>query len=334
MNKLYIIIILCLCILSYTRLDYSYWDYNTDLFNELFGWDNVPKNTSVSEIMVVKKPIWISNKSVILIDGIFEKIKTKLDKFNLDKKIEFYTNVNKKINTLLVWKRKVNKINLTYLRNIITQELEDRQDEKWLLKELFWDIQNETICNKWYTYIDWDCVKNEIKVVPEEEEVTKRTCRQNNGYGNQFWYWNYWSNCYIISCNEWYYLSNGTCLQNYNYCSNNNQHLENNYCVSNTRSCSINNGYGTQNWYSNYWSNCYATSCYSWYYLSNGNCIANYSSCSSNEHLENNYCISNTRNCSVNNGYGTQNWYGTYWSSCYANSCHNWYYLSNGSCVY
>ena len=188
-------------------------------------------------------------------------------------------------------------------------------------------------CNYGYSLSGNSCIPNGSW---NDNWYQTRSCSVSNWYGRQSWNGYSWSSCYAESCNSGYYLSWGSCIRNYNYDScGSNQHLENGYCVSNTKSCSVSNWYGRQSWNGSYWGSCYAESCNSGYYLSWGSCIRNYNydSCGSNQHWENGYCTSNTKSCSVSNWYGRQTWNGSYWGSCYVESCNSGYYLSWGSCI-
>ncbi len=298
------------------------------LFDDIFNPD---KTFVVPQVSVdIKKPTSIGTQNIKIIETQFEKIKKKLERFGPIKKKEIYTQASKNITNLV--KSRTNKFEkdaLNYLNTLVKREINTLTTSEATLNELFWIEEKECIVG--YIYKDDEC----IKATPDSSSKTnKKICSINNGYGYQYWDGYTWGKCNIEQCNEWYYISNNSCLRNnYSSCAGN-EHLENGKCVSNYNSCTVSNGYGRQHWTGWYRSSCYAESCHSGYYLSGGNCLRkSYDTCSSNEHLENGYCVSNSRSCSVSNGYGRQNWNGSYWASCYADSCNSGYYLSGGSCI-
>ncbi len=305
---------------------------NASLFDDIF---NPNKTFVVPEVSIdVKKPTSIWYQNLKLIEAQFEKIKKKLERFGPSKKKEIYNQASKNITTLVKTRTdKIEKDALNYLNTLVKKEINSLNNSEATLNELFGIKENE--CIEWYVYKNNDCIKDNSSSNSSSSnsstQSNRKTCSVSNGYWYQYWDGYSWGNCNIIQCNEWYYISNNSCIRNNSW----NNNCYNSYCDSSyqTRYCAISNGRWVQTWNGSYWGSCYAESCNSGYYLSWGSCIKEYLYCWENQHYESGSCISNTRSCSVSNWYGRQTWNGSYWGSCYAESCNSGYYLSWGSCV-
>ena len=309
------------------------------LFDKLFDCKITNENQYLEEKIKSKKDV--SYNIVDIVDNNFSRIKLNLSKYSISKRIELYNWAVEKINNLISsTNSQKNKKVLIYFRDLIKKEVDNLNNERWILVDLFGDNTNK-ICNEWYIFNNWDCIPK----TQDSNNVNKRICYVSNWYWNQFYYTNYWSKCYVVSCNNGYYLDyNNNCIKDYNYNNYNyynwnyyncwvNEHYEDNRCISNYKYCNLDNWYWKQTWYWTYWWSCVAESCNSWFYLSNGSCIKTYYNCWVNEHYEDNRCISNYKYCNLDNWYWKQTWYWTYWWSCVAESCNSWFYLSNGSCI-
>ncbi|MFA6215130.1 MAG: hypothetical protein WC768_01005 [Patescibacteria group bacterium] len=108
-------------------------------------------------------------------------------------------------------------------------------------------------------------------------------------------------------------------------------HREGNVCVADSKPCSVGNGAGYQNWSSDGWSNCVASTCNSGYQVKDGLCAA--STCDSDKHLENGICKDNYEVCIISNGTGHRIWDFINWTGCEVDSCNSGYYEKNFSCV-
>lgn len=328
-KRFWIIFALCIYLFIWSSVQAS-------LFDDIFDPN---KTFVVPQVSVdLKKPTSIGSQNLKIIETQFEKIKKKLERFGPIKKKEIYTQASKNITNLV--KSRTNKLEkdaLNYLNTLVKREINTLTTSQATLNELFWIEEKE--CIVWYIYKDDECMKETSHSSSSSTNTyyqdNKRNCSVPNGYGYQYWDGSSWWKCNVNECNTGYNISNNTCMRNnYTSCFSS-QHWENGYCVANTRYCSISNGTGKQNWNGSDWSTCYVDSCHSGYYISWSYCVRyNYNdSCDRNEHLENGYCVPDSRYCSISNGAGKQNWNGSYWSSCYAYSCHSGYYLSWGSCL-
>lgn len=342
--KKYFMNIVLLVIMSMS-FQASYASSTDVLFDSLFA-----KEVKTIEKKEVAKPKNLSVEKAGSVKSIFTHLENNTAKYSSEQKIAIYDKLVKKLNTLILSKNsKLDKSSLIYLRDLIKNALEITQNEVGLFEELFGT--EKILCAEWYKESKGKCIKNDSD---DTNWVPKKICYVSNGYGNQFWYETYRSKCYVINCNKWYTISNGSCIvdnnNNSNYYNNNNyynnsnnywcndsEHYEDNRCVSNNKSCILDNWYWRQNWYGTYWGNCYADSCNSWYIISNGKCVLqnnnNSNNCYSDQHYENGYCVSNTKYCNISNGSGKQTWYGNNWSECRADSCNSWYYIYNWYCT-
>lgn len=204
------------------------------------------------------------------------------------------------------YKKQIDKVMITFDKWMEKLEYISQINNIETIKEKIKVLQKTSLsdANKFVVeYLD-DLLSERLKEI--NDKIIVKECYV------EYWKWyqtyanNVWSECKVVSCDDWKYL-------------------ENNACTIKTKTCTISHWTGEQIWDWNSWSDCIVKSCNSGYEINNWKCST---ACISWMHKSDWVCVDNIASCYIENWAGQKEWKNWVWWECLITSCNDWYTIS------